>query len=301
MSTPTSNPARAFTVIQPPIGSRVKMSDLGKWRFADIAYNPHQLIGTISSKSTPHIIDPSVTEDELGVSVKWDNGHANAYNIAHLDIVYIPFKVGDLVTMSAIGMKRYSNYDGNPHAIAGTVTKLYNSRIIVKWSNECTNGYDSNDLMPVQEIKTVAKKDISPMPAQSLDQAPIIGQTFSDKLTVKPEFLKAAYKAACSEWKEKLVKEYPDFEFVRPERTFKAGDTICIDTAWGPADYAIVHSGCNKIILVNKEDFAPWASRMGPGCIWPVVNQDKITVAEMNQIVGTKPWHGKPTITKSAK
>ena len=112
----------------------------------------------------------------------------------------------------------------------------------------------------------------------------------------RPVFLKAAYKAACPDWKEKLVKEYPDFEFVRKERTYASGQTICIDTAWGSADYAIVHSGHNEIILVNKEGFAPWTSAI------EVADRDNITVAELNNIVGIcTTWHGKVTDTRVAK
>ena len=221
----TANPSNAFIQIQPPIGSRVRMSAFGKRKYDDRDCNPYNQIGTIYNTSMPHVIDPA-NKHKLDISVEWDNGQTNGYNIAHLDIIAIPFKVGDRVAISPYG-----------------------------------TGLEVEGLM-----------------------------------IARPEFLKAAYKAACSEWKEKLVKEYPDFEFLRKERTYKSGDTICIDTAWGPTDYAIVHSDRDQIILVNKTGFAPWTAAI------VVTDHNNITVAELNKIVGAHTtWHGKVTDTRVAK
>lgn len=283
MSNRTPNPARAFVAIQPPIGSRVKMSAFGKATYFNRDVNPHTLQGTVYTEWQPEIIDATRTS-ELDVDVKWDNGKTNSYNIAHLDIVSIPFKVGDRVALSALGMKIFIDYPDNPHDTAGTIaksSKLYDDRFIVDWDNERFNGYSSIELMPIKMVTSMPKKK---KPAN-----PIILPS-QQKLTVRPEFLKAAYKAACLEWKEKLAKEYPDFEFVRKERTYKSGETICINTAWGPTDYVIVHSDRNTIILVNKTSFLPWTTAIA------VANHNDITVAELNKIVGASTtWHGKVT------
>jgi hypothetical protein len=285
MSTRTPNPAIAFAQIQYPSGSRVKLSAFGKSNWLNCNANPHNCEGIIYGTSIPKVINPKETST-LGVSVTWDNGSNNAYNAADLDIISVPFKAGDRVAMSEFGKAKFDHCGYNPHNVMGLISRPtdYDSdRYIVEWPNNCTNGYKSIELMLVEPI------------ANKLEEKKFVSVT-ERELTVKPAFLKAAYKAACSEWKEKLQKEYPDFEFVKPERTYASGDTICIDTAWGATDYAIVHTAHNEIILVNKEGFAPWTEAT------KVANQSKITVAELNAIVGrTTTWHGKSTASRYAK
>jgi len=88
------------------------------------------------------------------------------------------FKVGDTVKMSNVGKKQYQDAKYNPYDLTGVITKI--NSIIVKWSNEETNSYDSRDIELVEPKQEQYYTSI-PASAKSGDKFEIISKTGYDK------------------------------------------------------------------------------------------------------------------------
>jgi len=160
-------------------GDRVRISkDSEYYKDGPEESNPKDVTGTISE----------IEEDEFCYRVDWDNGESNTYRINDL-YLYQEIKVGDRVRISKDSEYYKDGQASNPKNVTGTVTSISSGmlKIHVKWDNLRSNSYNVKDLYLYSE-KT--KK--------------------SNELTVSKEFVLEAHKAACSDWKNKLEKQFPE-------------------------------------------------------------------------------------------
>ena len=137
-------------------GDKVKLSDLGKDKYEDTAWNPHNEFGTI--KSYTHTFDKYI--------VVWSN-NSNSYCEKDLVLVQeeldkeepVKFEVGDKVKLSDLGKCNYTDKDNNPHKNYGRVITS-GSRIWVQWADTlCKNSYDTEDLELVEPEQPVSEWD----------------------------------------------------------------------------------------------------------------------------------------------
>jgi hypothetical protein len=159
------------------------------------------------------------------------------------------FAVGTLVRLSEYGRIQYpKNPDGmdsdNPHYINGTIKKSYiawdgTTRYKVDWENGQRNDYTQADLEIGYEGKLKR----------------------SESLVVDAGFVRAAYKAACTDWKERLQEQFPDFEFEPKPLRFGSIIKIMCDSRTGYKSeglYRIVNLGENKVMLIDTKYHSAW-------------------------------------------
>ncbi len=98
-------------------------------------------------------------------------------------------KAGDRVRISKDSEYYKEGSESNPKGVTGTISEVRDESFCyrVNWDNGENNTYQINDLCLYSE-KT--KK--------------------SNELTVSKEFVLEAHKAACSDWKNKLEKQFPE-------------------------------------------------------------------------------------------
>ena len=160
-------------------GDRVRISKDSEYYKEGSESNPKGVTGTISE----------IEEDEYCYRVDWDNGESNTYRINDL-YLYQEIKVGDRVRISKDSIYYKDGQESNPRNVTGTVNSVgasYSLNIHVKWDNLRSNSYNVKDLYLYSE------KDKK-----------------SNELTVSKEFVLEAHKAACSDWKNKLEKQFPE-------------------------------------------------------------------------------------------
>jgi len=160
-----------------------------------------------------------------------------------------PLAVGTIVRLSEYGRNQYPNNPNgidsdNPHYMNGTIKKSYilwtgGTRYKVDWENGQRNDYYQADLEIVYEGKLKR----------------------SESLVVDPKFARAAYKAACSNWKAKLREEFPNFEFEpKPLRFGSIIKIMCNSRSGYHSEglYRIVNLAANKIMLIGIESHTAW-------------------------------------------
>jgi hypothetical protein len=125
-----------------------------------------------------------------------------------------------------VRISKESRYYGDPYAnpkeVTGTIERIDAQEshcYRVKWDNGETNSYREGDLYIFED----------------------------GELTVSKEFLLEAYKAACSDWKQRLEEEFPEvfetdkyptlFELKRGEQLNGAGLYVQIINAKGDREY----------------------------------------------------------------
>lgn len=113
------------------------------------------------------------------------------------------FKKGDRVVIRK-SSEYYNTCASNPAGVTGTVQRVgkisEHLNINVKWDDTgVNNSYNACDLQLVQEEKPVA-------------------------LTVDKEFVMQAYESACSTWKEKIEKKFPELFDNKYSKLIEDGD-----------------------------------------------------------------------------
>ena len=164
-------------------GDRVRISkDSEYYKDGSGSTNPKDVTGTISKVRK---------EETFCYLVDWDNGRDNSYQINDL-YLYQEIKVGDRVRISKDSEYYRDGQESNPKDVTGTVSEEEEDEYCyrVDWDNGESNTYRINDLYLYSEKNNKADE-------------PTV-------LTVSKEFVLEAHKAACSDWKNKLEKQFPE-------------------------------------------------------------------------------------------
>jgi len=163
-----------------------------------------------------------------------DIGNWAHVNDLELQEPFYKFAVQDIVVINEKGHFEYGEGQGNPKGINGVVTELIDDegfKYKVKFSNGAENTYE-DDTLDLVEI--AQKKDTT------------------QELTVDKQFVLDAYKAACSEWKDKIEKKFP--KLFEQEKTYSIGDRFVLDEGCIGGDYVLAQVLPREVCLINIED-----------------------------------------------
>ena len=170
--------------------------------------------------------------------------------------IIMKFKVGDKVKINGhyLGSVNRQGDIGEIQEINSTSGKT--ARVKVKGRASQSNWEELSTLELVTEVET---------------------------FTVSKEFIKLAHDAACSEWKEKLKKEFPA-AFKTVYNRVSLGDRFsCSDFIGG--DYILAKTDSNKVLLINLENGNRWS---GSEAV-TMLDQFDITELEFEKICGGRP------------
>ena len=179
---------------------------------------------TVKIVSQTQILHAANKIGDVGVIVKFESnneharvkveGRSDIGNWAHVNDLelqepFYKFAVQDIVVINEKGHQEYGEGSGNPKGINGVVTELIDDegfKYKVKFSNGTENTYEDGTL---DLVEIAQKKDTN------------------QELTVDKQFVLDAYRAACSEWKDKLEKKFP--KLFEQEKTYRIGDRFVLD------------------------------------------------------------------------
>jgi hypothetical protein len=230
---------------------------------------------TVKIVSQTKILHHANKIGDIGVIVKFESnneharvqveGREDAGNWAHVDDLelqkpFYKFAVHDIVVINEKGHQKYGEGSGNPKGLNGVVTELIDDegfKYRVKFSNGAENTYEEDTL---DLIEIAQKKDAT------------------QELTVDKQFVLDAYKAACSEWKAKIEKKFPELF----EKTYAIGDRFVLDEDCISGDYVLAQVLPREVCLINLED----GNRLNNPVT--VYNPGQITTSEYRKIAYRK-------------